>query len=278
MPEPYYTEKITFDLREAQNCLKAAEDIDYVYNLAANMGGIGFITSTGADIMRDNSLININMLEAAVKNKIKRFFFSSSACVYPEEKQLTPEVIPLKESDAYPAHPDTYYGWEKLYAEELCLAYTKDYGLEIRIARFHNIYGPFGTYDGGREKAPAAMCRKIAKAKNNAEIEIWGDGLQTRSYCYIDDCVAGVIALMNSNITEPLNIGSDRLVSVNKLADIVAKIAGKTISKKYKLNAPQGVRGRNADLSLVKEKLGWEPKVSLEEGLEETYEWIKSKV
>lgn len=278
MPEPYYSEKLTVDLRDFKNCLKATQNIEYVYNLAANMGGIGFITATGADIMRDNSLININMLEASVKNKIKKFFFSSSACVYPEEKQLTPKVIPLKESDAYPAHPDTFYGWEKLYTEELCYAYAKDYGLSVRIARFHNIYGAYGTYEGGREKAPAAICRKIAKAKNIDTIEVWGDGQQTRSYCYIDDCVRGVIALMESDVTEPLNIGSDRLLTVNELVDIIAKISGKKIEKKYNLNAPQGVRGRNADLHLVKNKIEWEPVINLEQGLKKTYQWVKKQI
>lgn len=278
MSDPYYTEKLTLDLRDGQNCLKATQNIDYVYNLAANMGGIGFITTIGADIMRDNSLININMLEASVKNKVKKFFFSSSACVYPEEKQLTPKVVPLKESDAYPAHPDTFYGWEKLCAEELCYAYAKDYGLITRIARFHNIYGPFGTYCGGREKAPAAICRKIAQAKNIDTIEVWGDGKQTRSYCYIDDCVAGSITLMESEYAKPLNIGSDRLVTVNELVDVIAKIAGRKIEKKYNLNAPQGVRGRNADLNLVKEIIGWSPKINLEEGLKKTYQWIEQQM
>jgi GDP-D-mannose 3',5'-epimerase len=273
--EPYYSEKCTLDLRSLDACLTGTRDIDYVYTFAANMGGIGFITAVGADVMYDNVLINANMLKAAVENKVKRLFYSSSACAYPTYRQDDPDVPPLKESDAYPADPDNFYGWEKLYTEKMCEAYHHDYGLETRVARFHNIYGPEGTYEGGREKAPAALCRKIALAKNPGTIEIWGDGLQTRSFCYIDDCLRGVMALMQSDCREPLNIGSDRLVTINELAEIIAKIAGKKITLKHDLSAPQGVRGRNADLTLVKKVLGWEPQVDLEEGLGKTYRWIE---
>ncbi len=276
--ESYYTEKLTLDLREYDNCLKATEKIDYVFNLAANMGGIGFITSVGADVMKDNVLINVNMLRASVENGVRRFFFSSSACVYPQYKQKETDVIPLKEEDAIPADPDSYYGWEKLYTEKMCEAFSKDYGLEIRIARYHNIYGPEGVYKGGREKAPAALCRKVAEATDPGEIVIWGDGKQTRSFCYIDDCVEATILLMESDYDKPLNIGSDRLVTIDELADIIIKISGKRITKRYDVSKPQGVRGRNADLTLVKKVLGWEPKISLEEGLERTYKWIEKQV
>ncbi|MCD6232360.1 NAD-dependent epimerase/dehydratase family protein [Candidatus Aerophobetes bacterium] len=276
--EPYYSEKLTLDLREYKNCLEATKNIDYVYNLAANMGGIGFITTVGADVMHDNVLINANMLQASVENKIKRFFFSSSACVYPTYRQENPDVPGLKEEDAYPADPDNFYGWEKLYTEKMCEAYKKDYGLDVRIVRYHNIYGPEGTYEGGREKAPAALCRKIAQAQNPGVIDIWGDGKQTRSFCYIDDCVRGTIMLMESDYDKPLNIGSDRLVTIDELADIIIKISGKKIDKKHDTSKPQGVRGRNADLTLVKKILGWEPKISLEEGLKKTYRWIEAQL
>lgn len=278
LEEPYYSEKFTLDLTNVHNCLKATENIEYVYNLAANMGGIGFISEVGAQVMHDNSLININMLEASVKNKVKRFFLSSSACVYPEDRQKNTNVIPLKESDAYPAHPDTPYGWEKLYAEQLCATYTKDHGIETRIARYHNIFGPAGTFSGGREKAPAALCRKVCESTNPGLIKIWGDGKQTRSYCYIDDCVEGTIALMESNYMEPINIGSDRLLTVDELADIIIQISGKKIEKTYEISAPQGVRGRNADLTLTKHVLDWEPHVTIEKGLEKTYTWIKKQL
>ncbi len=278
MPEPYYTEKVETDLRDYQNCLKVTKDIDYVFHLAADMGGIGYITKVGADVIQNSTRMNLNMLQAAVENNIERFFFSSSACVYPEELQLTEEVKPLKESDAIPAHPDTYYGWEKLFMEITCEAYKKDYGLEVRIARFHNIYGPYGTYKGGKEKAPAALCRKVAEANDPGEIIIWGDGNQTRSFLYIDDCVRGVLMLMESDYDKPINIGSDRLVTINELADIIIEASGKKIEKKYDLTKPQGVRGRNADLTLVKEVIGWEPQVSLEDGLRKTYEWIEQMV
>jgi len=238
--EPYYSEKLTLDLREKENCEELTKDIDYVYNLAANMGGIGFITTVGAEVMYDNVLINANMFQASVENKIKRFFFSSSACIYPTFRQTAPNVTALKEDDAYPADPDNFYGWEKLYTEKMCEAFKKDYDLDIRIARYHNIYGPEGTYKGGREKAPAALCRKVAEASDPGEIEIWGDGKQTRSFCYIDDCLSGTIMLMESDYHEPLNIGSDTLVTIDELTDIIIKISGKKISKKYDATAPQG--------------------------------------
>ncbi|MFX1282128.1 MAG: NAD-dependent epimerase/dehydratase family protein [Promethearchaeota archaeon] len=277
LQKPYYSEKVTLDMRNFTNCLKATKGVDYIFHFAADMGGIGYITQVGADVMFNNGLININMLKAAVKNNIERFFFASSACVYPEEKQASENVIPLKETDAIPAHPDTYYGWEKLMMERICEATQKDYGLMIHIARFHNIYGPEGTYEGGKEKAPAALCRKIAQSPNPGKITIWGDGEQTRSFLYIDDCIYGIDKLMASDYEKPLNIGSDRLVTISELADIIIKISGKDIEKTYDLTKPQGVRGRNADLNLVKKTLNWEPSVSLEEGLEKTYHWIEKQ-
>jgi len=273
--EKYYSEKLELDLRILENCLKATEGIDKVYNLAANMGGIGFITSVFADVMHDNVLINTFMLEASVRNKVKRFLFSSSACVYANYKQITPDVPGLKEEDAYPADPNEPYGWEKLFTEEMVKSYQIDYGLDVRVARYHNIYGLEGTYKGGREKAPAALCRKVAEASNPGEITIWGDGKATRSYCYIDDCIRGTVMLMESDYDKPINIGSDRLISVEDLADMIIRISGKKITKDHDLSAPEGVRGRNADLTLVKKVLGWEPQVSLEEGIEKTYRWIK---
>jgi len=266
------------DLRYEDNCLKAAEGIDEVYNLAANMGGIGFIESNKAEIMHDNVLINIHMLEAARRNEVKRYLYTSSACIYPGYLQNTPDLKPLKEEDAYPADPEDGYGWEKLFSERQCRHYTEDYGLETRVVRFHNIFGPLGTYDGGREKSPAAICRKVAMANDVDTIEVWGDGLQTRSYCYIDDCVEGIYRLMRSEHREPLNLGQDRMITINELVDIVAAIAGKNISKAHDLTKPQGVRGRNSDNDKLRETLGWEPRISLEEGLRRTYDWIYSKV
>lgn len=273
-----YSEKLILDLKDKDNCLKATKGMDYVFNLAANMGGIGFITEVGADVMYDNVLMNTYITKACVENRVKHLFFSSSACVYPSYRQEIPEIKPLKEEDAYPANPDNFYGWEKLYTEIMLEAFRKDYNLDVRIARFHNIYGPRGTYKGGREKSPAALCRKVAEASDPGEIEIWGDGKQTRSYCYINDCLRGIIMLMESDYDKPINIGSDRLVTIEELADIIIKISGKKITKKYNLNAPQGVRGRNADLTLVKKILGWQPQVSLEEGLKNTYDWILSEL
>jgi len=276
--EEYCSERLRLDLRDRDNCLQATRDIDKVYDLAANMGGIGFITSVFANVMHDNVLINTLMLEASVRNKVKRFLFSSSACVYPNFKQTTPDAVGLREDDAYPADPNEPYGWEKLFTEEMVKSYRSDYGLDIRIARYHNIYGPEGTYKGGREKAPAALCRKVAEASDPGEITVWGDGKATRSYCYIDDCVRGTEMLMESGHDRPLNIGSDRLISVEDLADMIIGISGKRISKRHDLSAPQGVRGRNADLTLVKQVLDWEPQVSLEKGIGNTYRWIRSMV
>ena len=252
--------------------------IDRIYHLAANMGGIGYITRVGAPIMRDNTLMNINALEFARKNKVDRIFFSSSACVYPVYKQTTPNVKPLKEEDAYPADPNESYGWEKLYMEKMMEAYAKDYGLNVRIARFHNIYGPYGDFESERAKAPAAICRKVALAKDGESITIWGDGKQTRSFLYIDDCLRGIEMLMNSDFDKPVNIGSDRLVTIDELARIIIKISGKKLKIKHDLSKPQGVRGRNADLTLVKKVLGWTPQISLEEGLRRTYQWILSQL
>jgi GDP-D-mannose 3',5'-epimerase len=276
--EPYCSEKVKLDLRILGNCRKATEGIDKVYNLAANMGGIGFITSVFADVMHDNVLINTYMLKASVQNKVKRFLFSSSACVYPNYKQMKSEVPGLKEEDAYPADPNEAYGWEKLFTEEMVKSYRKDYGLDGRIVRYHNIYGPEGTYKGGKEKAPAALCRKVGEVSNPGTIEIWGDGKATRSFCYVDDCVRGTVALMESNHSQPINVGSDRLVSIDELADIIIKISGKKIARTHNLSAPEGVKGRNADLTLVKKVLGWEPQISLEEGLARTYRWVSMMV
>ena len=273
--EKYYSEKQQLDLRNFQNCLTATRGIDLVYNFAANMGGIGFITAVGAEVMHDNVLINTYMLEAARQNEVKRFLFSSSACVYPTYKQTDPNVKGLREEDAVPADPDNFYGWEKLYTEKMCEAYQRDYGMDIRVLRYHNIYGPEGTYKGGREKSPAALCRKVAEVSNPGTIMIWGDGKQTRSYCYIDDCVKGTVLLMESDYDKPINIGSERLVTIDQLADMIIKISGKAVNKKYDLSAPQGVRGRNADITLARKILGWEPKITLEEGLARTYKWIE---
>jgi nucleoside-diphosphate-sugar epimerase len=267
------------DLRKFENCLIATRGgFDEVYHLAADMGGIGYITAVHADVTRNNVLINTNMLEACRINGAGRFFFSSSACVYPQYKQKSPDVTPLKEEDAWPADPEEGYGLEKLFMEKLCQYYREDHGLETRVARFHNVYGPLGTYEGGREKAPAALCRKIALAKDGDEIEVWGDGNQTRSFLYIEDCLEGIYRLTQSDYSQPINIGSDRMVTINELVDIIAKIAGKTIRKRYDLSKPQGVRGRNSDNTRAREVLGWEPKVSLEEGLEKTYRWIENQL
>lgn len=266
------------DLTVADNCLRATSEIDEVYGLAANMGGIGFIETNKAVIVRDNTLINLNTIEAARLNGVKRYLYTSSACIYPAYLQNETEVAPLKESDAYPADAEDGYGWEKLYMERVCRHYTEDFGLETRVVRFHNIFGPLGTYDGGREKSPAAICRKVALARETDEIEVWGDGEQTRSYCYIDDCVEGLHRLMRSDHRDPLNLGQDRMISINELVDIVARIAGKKISKRYDLTKPQGVRGRNSDNTRLREVLDWEPAISLEEGLERTYRWIASQL
>ncbi|MDH5770418.1 MAG: NAD-dependent epimerase/dehydratase family protein [Candidatus Bathyarchaeota archaeon] len=266
------------DLRNYDNAVRVTKDIDWVFNLSANMGGIGFITEVGAEVMHDNALININVMEACRASLVKRVFFSSSACVYNQNMQTSPVVEPLKEEHALPANPDTFYGWEKLFTEFLMKAYSKDYGLDIRIARFHNIYGPRGTYKGGREKAPAALCRKVAEAKDGDSIIIWGDGKQTRSFLYIDDALEAIHQLMLSNFTEPLNIGSDEIISIDELVDIIVKVSGKKLTKTYDPTKPQGVRGRNADLTLIKKVLGWTPRISYEEGLARAYRWIESMV
>ena len=267
------------DLRKADESLLATRGgIDEVYNLAADMGGIGYITAFHARISRNNILINAHMLEAARQNGVKRFLFSSSACVYNQSKQKDPEVKPLREEDAYPADPEPGYGWEKLFAEELCRYYYKDYGLETRIVRFHNVYGPLGTYDGGKEKAPAAISRKVALAADGGDIEIWGDGEQTRSFMLVDDCVEGLIRIMACDYHEALNLGTDELVTINELVDIVCRIAGKRLKKSHDLSGPQGVRGRNSDNTLLRRVLGWEPSIHLAEGLRGTYAWIESEL
>ncbi len=266
------------DLRRWENCARATRGVEEVYNLAANMGGIGFIESHKAEVMHDNVLINVHMLEGARLNGVKRYLYTSSACVYPGYRQNSADVTPLKEEDAYPADAEDGYGWEKLFSERQCRHYYEDYGLETRVVRFHNIYGPLGTYDGGREKSPAAICRKVALAEDGGEIEVWGDGKQTRSYCYIDDCVEGIHRLMRSDYREPLNLGSDRLVTIDELVDIVATVARKSIRRRYDVTKPQGVRGRNSDNSRLRKALGWEPSTSLEKGLARTYQWIHSRL
>ncbi len=267
------------DLRRWDNCLQATRGIEEVYALAADMGGMGFISANHAQILYNNSLLNLHTLEAARTNGAKRYLYTSSACVYPEYLQEDANVTPLKESDVYPAQPQDAYGWEKLMSEILCKYYKEDYGIETRTVRFHNIFGEKGTWEGGREKVPAALCRKIATAKltGNHEIEIWGDGEQTRSFCYINDCLEGIYRLMRSDFAEPINLGQDRMISINGLADIIAEIAGISIAKKH-IDGPQGVRGRNSDNDLLRETLDWEPEISLEDGLKITYEWIESEV
>jgi len=267
------------DLRRWENCLEVTAGVDEVYALAADMGGMGFISANHALILHNNALINIHTLEAARLNRVKKYLYSSSACVYPEYRQNDVDVVPLKEEDAYPAQPQDAYGWEKLITERLCTHYREDYGLETRIVRFHNIFGPLGTWQGGREKAPAALCRKmaIAKLSGNQEIELWGDGQQTRSFCYIDDCVTGLCKLMRSEYRNPLNLGQDRLITIDGLADIIARIAGIEVAKRH-IAGPQGVRGRNSDNTRLQQVLGWTPEISLEEGLTRTYRWIEKQV
>jgi GDP-D-mannose 3',5'-epimerase len=267
------------DLRKWDECLEATRGaIDEVYNLAADMGGIGYITAFHADIARNNTLINTHMLEAARQHHVKRFLFSSSACVYAQSKQKDADVAPLKEEDAFPAEPEPGYGWEKLYAEELCRYYWQDYKFETRIVRFHNVYGPLGTYDGGKEKAPAAISRKVALAPDGGEIEVWGDGQQTRSFMYVDDCVEGLIRIMASGYRDALNLGTDELVTIDQLVDLVSEVAGKCLTKRHNLKGPQGVRGRNSDNRLLREVLGWEPSILLRQGLALTYPWIAQEL
>lgn len=267
------------DLRRWDCCLQATRGIDEVYALAADMGGMGYISANHAHILHSNILISTHTLEAARVNGVKRYLYTSSACVYPEYRQTETHIAPLKEEEAYPAQPQDAYGWEKLVTERMCTHYQEEYGLETRIVRFHNIFGPLGTWTGGREKAPAAMSRKVAMAKltGNPEVEIWGDGEQTRSFCYIDDCLVGIHKLMRSDYREPLNLGQDRMVTINELADMVAEIAGIEITKRH-IPGPQGVRGRNSDNTRLREVLGWEPQVSLEDGMRRTYEWIEDEV
>jgi GDP-D-mannose 3', 5'-epimerase len=266
------------DLTRWENCLEAAAGVDEVYGLAANMGGIGFIETNKAVIVRDNTLINMHSIEAARTSGVRKYLYTSSACVYPGYLQKDANVTPLKEEDAYPADAEDGYGWEKLYMERVCRHYFEDFGLDTRVVRFHNIFGPLGTYDGGREKSPAAICRKVALAADDEEVEVWGDGEQTRSYCYIDDCVEGIYRLMQSDHRQPLNLGQDHMLSINELVDIVAGIAGKRLRKRYDLTKPQGVRGRNSDNTRLREVLGWEPNVSLKDGLAKTYGWIRGQL
>ena len=266
------------DLRKWENCVQAIQGVDQVYNLAADMGGIGYITAYLADITRNNTLINMHMLEASRVGGVKKFLFSSSACVYAQSKQRSADVTPLREEDAHPAEPEPGYGWEKLFAEQVCGYYAKDYKLDTRIVRFHNVYGPLGTFEGGKEKAPAAISRKVALASDGSEIQVWGDGQQTRSFMYVDDCVEGLMRLMASNYREPLNLGTDELISVDGLVDLISKIAGKTLRKVHDLSKPQGVRGRNSDNSRLRQVLGWEPSISLAQGLGPTYRWIAAEV
>lgn len=267
------------DLRNSANALIATAGIDQVYAFAADMGGMGYISSHHALILHNNSLINLNTLEAARVNGVARYLYTSSACVYPEFKQTDSAVTSLKEQDAYPAQPQDAYGWEKLISERLCMHYREDYGVETRIVRLHNIFGPFCTWNGGREKAPAAICRKVAIAKltHQTEIEVWGDGEQTRSFCYIDDCLEGLVRLMASDHSGPLNLGQDRLITINGLVDIICEIAGVQLSKRH-VPGPQGVRGRNSDNTQLREVLQWVPLISLEEGLSSTYQWVEENV
>jgi GDP-D-mannose 3', 5'-epimerase len=271
-------EFVVADLREYDNCVKATEGIGEVYHLAADMGGIGYISSAHAEISINNTLINAHMLHAARKQDVKRLLFSSSACIYPQHLQTSPDVVPLREEDAFPADPEEGYGLEKLYMEKLCQYFTEDWGFATRVVRFHNVYGPLGTYDGGREKAPAAISRKVAMLTDKDQIEIWGDGKQTRSFMYVDDCVEGIYRIMRSDYSLPLNLGSDEMVSVDELVDIVSTVAGKSLVKRHDTSRPQGVRGRNSDNSRLKKVLNWEPKISLREGLVPTYRWIEAQM
>lgn len=270
-------EFLLLDLRRADSCAVAVHGMDEVYHLAANMGGMGFIEFNKAQIAHDNVLMDANMLEAARRADVRRFFYSSSACVYPPFRLQRPDAPPLREEDAYPADPVDGYGWEKLYMERLCRHYHEDFGLETRVARFHSMYGPLGTYDGGREKAPAALCRKVARAGDGGAIDIWGDGEQTRTYCYVDDCVEGIHRLMRSDHHDPINLGSDRLITINELARLVARIAGKHLTLRH-VAGPEGVRGRGSDNARMRAVLDWEPRVPLEEGMRRTYDWIASQL
>ena len=272
-------ESLVLNLQDKANCYRAAKGADLVFQLAADMGGMGFIENNKALCML-SVLTNTHMLLAARDSGAERFFYSSTACVYNIEKQRDPQVTPLKEEDAYPALPEDGYGWEKLFSERMCRHFEEDFGLQCRVARYHNVYGPHGTWTGGREKAPAAICRKVIEAKHfgKRDIEIWGDGEQTRSFMYIDDCTKGTRAIMESEIHEPLNLGSDKLVTINQLVDIVEEIAGVKLKRRYNLNAPKGVNGRNSDNTKITELLGWAPSIRLKEGLRKTYEWIEKEM
>lgn len=272
-------DNLVLDLRLRENCYKAVNGYNEVFNLAADMGGMGFIENNKAACMI-SVLINTHLLIASRDCGINRFFYASSACVYNGEKQADPNNPGLKESDAYPALAEDGYGWEKLFSERMCRHFMEDFGLITRVARFHNVYGPYGTYDGGREKAPAAICRKVIESliTGNKEIVIWGDGQQTRSFMYIDDCIKGILDIMYSNILEPINLGSSEMVSINGLVDIVEEIAGIKLGRKYDLDAPKGVRGRNSDNTLIKKYLGWEPSIPLRTGMKKTYDWIKDQM
>lgn len=272
-------ESIVADLRSLDGCRDAVREVGLVYNLACDMGGMGFIEANRAACMI-SVLINTHLLIAGQEAGVERHFYASSACIYNVELQQTPEVSALREEDAYPALPEDGYGWEKLFSERMCRHFYEDFGIETRVARYHNVYGPHGTYEGGREKAPAAICRKVALAKLEGlnEIEIWGDGEQTRSFMYIDDCVDGTLRIMESDVREPINLGSSELVSINELVDVVEEIAGVQLKRRYNLDAPKGVRGRNSDNALIRERLGWEPSTPLVVGLERTYAWIHDQV
>ena len=272
-------ENIVANLEEKEACYSASEGCDEVYNLACNMGGMGFIENNKALCML-SILINTHLLMAAKEFNIKKYLYSSSACVYAADKQTETEIIALKETDAYPAMPEDGYGWEKLFSERMCKHFEEDFGMQVRVVRFHNVYGPDGTWRGGREKAPAALCRKIIEAKNSGDltIEVWGDGEQTRSFMYIDDCITGLDKLMESDFSDPINLGRSEMVSINGLIDIISEIAGVTVERNHDLNAPQGVRGRNSDNSLILDKLGWEPEVDLKNGLAKTYAWIEEQI
>jgi GDP-D-mannose 3',5'-epimerase len=266
------------DLRRRDEALLAARGVDQVYALAADMGGMGFISGNHATILHNNALINLHTIEAARLYGVERYLYSSSACVYPEHLQADTAVTPLREEDAYPAKPQDAYGWEKLISERLCEYYTDEHGMETRVVRFHNVFGPYGTYDGGREKAPAALCRKVAQAQPGGSVEVWGDGEQTRSFCYVDDCIDGIYRIMQSDYGEPLNLGTDRMITIDELARIVIDISGKRDLELVHVEGPQGVRGRNSDNSRLRDILGWEPEISLEDGLEPTYRWIEEQV
>ncbi len=269
----------SFDLKEYENCLKATEGVDYIYNMACNMGGMGFIENNKAECML-SVLINTNLLRACLINKIKRYFFSSSACVYNAKKQKQVFIPGLREEDAYPAEPEDGYGWEKLFSERMCRHFTEDFGLETRVIRYHNVYGPMGTYDGGREKAPAAICRKLilAKMNNKKDIEVWGDGEQTRSFMFIDDCLMGTQKIFNSNLTDVYNLGSDEQVSINQMISIIEDIGNYKVDKKYLLEKPKGVRGRSSDNTKINQDLKWAPSIKLKDGLTKTYKWIYDKI